>query len=301
MRVQPALSVEAAAYRRRVVKPWRILFVLYAIALTVGTHWPRLQLAIEVPTTDKTLHLMAFGTATILLWRTRWIRSRWLCGLIALPWAGLDEISQGIPGLNRSVSWDDMAGNALGIAIGLTWLWAMRPVGIEGAGNRTRLRLHAFVFDEMFTDWRAWAAIGAGVFAGGLPLVILWPLFSIEAAQTAIVVAAVITVGVTLLLWWRLWRQTFARALEARPCLACGVPSQGESRCARCGAAMSAAQWIAPGSPPVHMMLQSSRKPLLIAFIALICGFGVIFLVPFLYALLLGAKPAAGVRRASPA
>src|SRR5262245_56136005 len=267
MRAQPAPSAEATAFRHRLVKPWRILFVLYAIALTVSTHWPRLELAPEVPATDKTLHLIAFGTATILLWRTRWIRSRWLCALIALAWAGLDEISQGIPGVNRHVSWDDMAGNTLGVLTALTWLWALRPVGIEGAGNRSRLRLHAFVFDEMFTDWRAWAAIGAGVFAGALPLLVFWPLFNVEAARAAIVVAAVITVGVTLLLWWRLWRQTFARALKTRPCLECGASSPMGGQCARCEAARSAAQWIAPGPPPLPMMLQSSRAPLIIAFV----------------------------------
>ena len=65
-------------------RPWRILFVAYAIGLTVATHWPDFRLAPEVPATDKSLHMLAFAGLAWLLWRTRWIRTRRVVALVGL-------------------------------------------------------------------------------------------------------------------------------------------------------------------------------------------------------------------------
>jgi len=100
-----------AAPTRRTTTLWRIAFVLYALALTVGTHWPNLTLSPEVPVSDKSIHFTAFGTLTILLWLTRWIRSRIVTGVIVMVWAAVDEVSQGLPGVHRTVSIYDLLAN----------------------------------------------------------------------------------------------------------------------------------------------------------------------------------------------
>ncbi len=99
------------------MRVWRICFVLYALALTTGTHWPQLELPPEAPFSDKTVHLAAFGGLTILLWLTRWISRTWVLIAVVLAWAAIDESSQGLPGIHRTVSMIDFAANATGIAL----------------------------------------------------------------------------------------------------------------------------------------------------------------------------------------
>ena len=42
--------------------------------MTVGTHWPRLQLGTEeLPAPDKLIHLIAFAGLAFLLWRSGWV------------------------------------------------------------------------------------------------------------------------------------------------------------------------------------------------------------------------------------
>ena len=56
------MTSNATKYLRRLTKPWRVVFVLYACALTVATHWPQLDIGTETqPAPDKLLHLFAFG------------------------------------------------------------------------------------------------------------------------------------------------------------------------------------------------------------------------------------------------
>lgn len=96
---------------------WRGAFILYAIALTVATHWPRLTIGPEIPATDKEIHTAAFALATFLLWMTRWQRRMWMVMLIALAWAGLDELTQAIPIIQRTCSWLDFLADAIGVAL----------------------------------------------------------------------------------------------------------------------------------------------------------------------------------------
>lgn len=104
---------------------WRVCFVLYAIALVTATHWPALTL--EVPGLDRPdllIHMTAFGGWFGLFWLSGFVgppgswRSIRLCVLIAVVVAAIDEYSQGIPGLKRTVAWDDFFSNCAGIAIG---------------------------------------------------------------------------------------------------------------------------------------------------------------------------------------
>ncbi|MHC5113139.1 MAG: hypothetical protein ACYTGP_01765 [Planctomycetota bacterium] len=118
----PEPRIEPRALRRR-----RIVFVVYALALTTATHWPRLELPPFSPVGDKTIHFLAFAVLAALLWRTRWIRHRFALTAIALAWAVLDELAQGLPGVNRYVTAPDLVSNALGVISAALWLWAWRP------------------------------------------------------------------------------------------------------------------------------------------------------------------------------
>lgn len=100
----------------------RVTFVLYALALTIGTHWPDLSVASPgIEFSDKILHAGAFFGGALLLGLTGWLgppglRSAGFAGVIGVAWAAADELTQGLPGLNRSVSVFDFLADLLGVA-----------------------------------------------------------------------------------------------------------------------------------------------------------------------------------------
>lgn len=113
----------------------RALFVLYAVALTLGTHWPALVLpaAGAITRMDLILHVGAFGAGTALLIACGWFgpalttRNIRLSAAMGFIWATVDEASQGLPGLNRQVGLDDWAMNMAGVgAAALGALWVAR-------------------------------------------------------------------------------------------------------------------------------------------------------------------------------
>jgi DNA-directed RNA polymerase subunit RPC12/RpoP len=275
---------------RRVARPWRIAFIFYALALTTGTHWPRLTLGPEIPATDKLIHLLAFGGLTILLWRTRWIASKWAAAIIALAWAAADELSQGIAALNRTVSWHDVIANVLGVGCALAWLWALGPVGHPAGANRSRLRLHAYVFDEMFARSGPWLALVGGLAAGAVPLWFTWRSIAPALIHTAIVIGLVVAAIVTLAIWLRIWQRRWDETLMATPCLECGqrvyaldFRNVGSGRCESCGSRVNATLWIEPADPRWSLQLGVSLKPAILASVALAAGFGLVLATPLIY------------------
>lgn len=118
----------------------RAAFWMYAALVFTATHWPNLRIesgVVERP--DLYIHMTVFGLWTLLLVATGyfadgaedpvaesggvrgWARivTRPLgvvkVGVVALVYAAADEMSQGIPGLGRTVAWDDYAANSAGI------------------------------------------------------------------------------------------------------------------------------------------------------------------------------------------
>ncbi len=120
----------------------RVVFVLYALALTTATHWPALKIGTETfPAPDKIIHMIAFGGLLVMLWRTRWVPRIWQAGLIVLVWALVDELSQSIEALHRTFSVQDMVAGQLGVVMVLAWFRALAPVG--GSASRARIRSRA--------------------------------------------------------------------------------------------------------------------------------------------------------------
>lgn len=197
---------------------WRVVFVCYSVVLTVGTHWPRLDLGVDdVPAPDKILHMVGFGGLCLLCWLARWrsLRGRiGLLGLIMFAWALLDELTQAVGIFGRVFSWLDVAGSWLGIAAALMWIWALRPIG--GPVSLKRHQINWRIVDELFLRPRTWAAVAgtggiislvSGVLAGVYVCSIEPDAVLIGFAAGAVPGGALGVAGVVLVLWRQSRRQ----------------------------------------------------------------------------------------------
>ena len=102
----------------------RAAFVVYALVLVTATHWPQLRIdGGPIPRPDLLIHIAAFGLWTCLLiatellgpWRSKAAIGK--CVVIALVYAAIDEGTQAIPALGRTVALDDYLANALGVIL----------------------------------------------------------------------------------------------------------------------------------------------------------------------------------------
>lgn len=99
----------------------RAAFVVYALTLFTLTHWPRLQLGTPIPRPDIWAHLLAFGLWTALLHATGWLGRPFSAKAILLSTvagaciSAVDEASQALPGVNRTVSGSDLLANLGGV------------------------------------------------------------------------------------------------------------------------------------------------------------------------------------------
>lgn len=140
----------------------RLAFWLYAIVLFTATHWPNLRIESNlVDRPDILIHMAAFGLWTALLIATGYLapgaseplaESRGVRGwlhivtrpraivlviLTALVYAAIDEASQGVPGLGRTVAWDDYGANSAGIvAAGAAAVMSSRFLRRETSAGR---------------------------------------------------------------------------------------------------------------------------------------------------------------------
>jgi hypothetical protein len=270
-------------------RPWRLAFVLYALALATGTHWPKLELHLgDRPAPDKLIHLVAFGGLAVLLWQTRWVSGLGRLALIGLAWSAVDETTQAIPGLGRHLSWLDMIAGQIGIVLVAAWGWALEPQG--GAASRARQAFASLALDHLFLRARNWLLIGAGAAAGaviiGAAAVTLAMMgFRVDrfhAAMMGLVAGAAGGAHVTL---ESCWRRERARLAPLRPCLACGAScagaawnAQAASQCARCSAPIWAGTWSEPVWPPRPDLARLALKPALAA-LAIVLGASAMFLL----------------------
>jgi hypothetical protein len=266
------VTTQADHWTRRVARPWRVAFVMYALALTVASHWPALALGDEKqPAPDKLLHMLVFGGLAFLLWRTRWLKSIWLVVLLALVWTVADEFTQGIPILRRWVTWQDIVAGQLGVIVVGAWLWALGPVG--GAPSRCRLAFQAFVIADLGAKLRTWLLAGAaGLTGAGVCGLAAWVVFRaadhvyqnpgnvIVAAMVGAIAGAQVTMVALL--------GPRARALaDEKPCFTCGAPCReapfddaGGGRCPSCGSPIHSGQWAPPMQLPMSAALQGALR-----------------------------------------
>jgi hypothetical protein len=292
------LSVHAepdpiASRRQRVLRPWRIAWVGYALLLTTATHWPNLSLGPEIPASDKMIHLSAFGTFALLLWMTGWLnpggyslRRCVLVMIVALAWAAIDEISQGLPHIYRTVSGWDYLANGMGVVAMTGWIVALRPTGLVGSTNRMRLAAMWFDFEELFATPRPWITAGIVAVMSGVPLLVLW-LAGVNAEYLRVTIQLAMAIaGLSCMsLWSWQWQQQMNRSQREQPCLHCGAASHGEAQrtCGLCGQAIQPNAWRIAAVPPRRMLLGIGVKPVMLGAGILACGLGLILLTPVLY------------------
>ncbi|MHC4764993.1 MAG: hypothetical protein ACYTF2_07790 [Planctomycetota bacterium] len=268
--------------------------VVYALVLTVGTHWPALALGSEEqPAPDKLLHMLAFGGLAVLLWRSRWVRPLWLVVLLAVVWAAVDELTQGIPVLRRWVSWQDMVAGQMGVILVGAWWWVLGPVG--GAPNRMRLAYQAFVVTDLFVRRRttllaAAAALGGAAVCGGAAWMVLRIAGPVYGNPGNVIVAAIVGAVAAGQVTMAALFGPRARALtDDQPCFACGgscrdtsFDDSGRGRCPSCGSSIHCGQWAPPMQLPMSAALRGAGWALLAAvgLIALAVGvYGVILVL----------------------
>jgi VanZ family protein len=109
---------------RRATRIARVAFVVYALALLVATHWPRLEVQGPVPRSDLWVHMVAFALWGALLHATGWLGKAGTMPatlralVVTLVYATLDEASQAIPLFGRVFDVSDLVANAGGALIG---------------------------------------------------------------------------------------------------------------------------------------------------------------------------------------
>lgn len=122
--------IASRAIRRRV-------FWVYAIALFILTHWPRLEVKVPgVERPDLIAHLSVFGLWFMLFFAAayfgplsttprRTVLAPWV---ISLVYACFDEGLQLVPALGRHAAWDDLAANIAGLTLAAAtcFIWTRR-------------------------------------------------------------------------------------------------------------------------------------------------------------------------------
>jgi Na+/H+ antiporter NhaD/arsenite permease-like protein len=143
----------------------RWAFGVFAVALAIGTHWPALQIEASVSRPDLLIHVAAFGTWAMLLIMAAFFGPRFstrnvlISAGVAIAYAGVDELTQGIPSLSRTVSMQDFLANVIGIG-GATILAGIASLSIKQSGS-----LHGPL---------AWAlSLVTGLIIGGLLTIVV--------------------------------------------------------------------------------------------------------------------------------
>ena len=114
--------------RSRAARRWG--FLAYALTLATLTHWPRLS--IESPggvRLDVFIHAAVFGAWSVLLTMCGFFgepfsrRNLEASFVVAMLYSLVDELTQGIPGVGRTVDPADLVANGTGILLAMGFLW----------------------------------------------------------------------------------------------------------------------------------------------------------------------------------
>lgn len=146
--------------------------MVYALTLVTLTHWPRLQLDAPIGRPDLVAHLIAFGLWTSLLLATGWLgrptsaRALLLAGVAGACVSAVDEASQGLPGINRTVHASDLFANfgGVGLAIGMfaaIGLWH-RLRGVDRGSQSEQARADHTAEHAFLGHARTFAALTMG-------------------------------------------------------------------------------------------------------------------------------------------
>lgn len=242
---EPPRGTPAAVARRNRVVGFSIAL---AVAL-VATHWPKLEFGSVDSPVDKLAHAIGYGGLTALCLLAFPRRSPWGIGLAMAALGAVDELTQAIPGLNRSCDSADWAADLIGISIALSYFAALRPVGGGAArllGQRRRIAADLLLARP--TNWLHLATAGVLGAAVGVPLAILVDSWFVRKGPQPMqygLIGGILGATVAVhALWEAGVRARLRRAADERPCLGCGAPRADPGHaCARCGRTPSDIDW----------------------------------------------------------
>lgn len=273
-----------AARLARVARPWRVVLILYALALEIGTHWPRLELGTDgFPISDKMIHTAAFAGGAVLLWLSGWIRRpRWIF-LTVVAWAALDEITQGFPGLGRTSSAVDLLAGAIGAGLIAALLWAMAPIGRPDGPARLAHARAVWGIEESLGRWSAVGLVllGALLVAPVGAMIGRWIFLlpRIERPAEGIVEGALLGAAAGAHMTMEVLRRRFLARAPHR-CFACdaeapaSVEAVGRAACSGCGATLLAWQWKDPPTVRIVTGVQIVLAALSVATLMVFVTFG---------------------------
>lgn len=218
---------------------WRRTAAIGAVlVLLIGTHIPRLAIGPEEDGPDKLMHFAAFATIAALIRVSTPGRSVLFAGLLAVGLSFLDEITQELPGLNRSFDPLDLVADAGGIAVALAWCAALAPPKRGPPWHRDRYRRrvagHRLLLASL-GNWFHLATAGVlGAMIGGVLLAVagrnpvVGPItMTVVGAETGLVAAVIGALEIGR-------RHAAARLEREQRCLGClspGVPPGATCRC----------------------------------------------------------------------
>lgn len=268
----------------RVARPWRVVLILYALALELGTHWPRLELGTEgFHVSDKMLHTAAFAGGAVLLWLSGWIRRpRWIF-VAVVAWAAMDEVTQRIPGLGRTSSAVDLLAGAIGAALIAALLWAMGAIGRPGGAARLA---HARALWGIEESLGRWSAVGL-VLLGALLVAPLGAIIGrwifllprIERPTEGIVEGALLGAAAGAHMTMEVLRRRYL-ARAPRRCFRCDceapavLATKASAPCTDCGATLWASQWSEPPTVRIITGVQIVLAAMAVAALMVLLTFG---------------------------
>ncbi len=261
-----------ALRRERVARPWRIAFVLFTLALIVGTHLPGpapedIQNTHASP--DKFMHFVGFGAFTVLLWMTGWLRWWWITSVIAIGFAIIDEWTQSFIGINRESSGSDIAAGVLGVLAATGWMTALSPAGDKV--SLTRNRRGGYILESVLGRTENWFLLGL---AGIVPFILVavltyafaWNMMDTSLPNISFALGMIAGIIAVLVLFKRLMEPVQTAMQDDCPCFFCGVsmvqsePStDGWMECSSCRRPAHQSQWRTLALPriPLSVILAS--------------------------------------------
>ncbi|MEE2908421.1 MAG: murein biosynthesis integral membrane protein MurJ [Planctomycetota bacterium] len=274
-------------FRARLAKPWRSLFVVYFILLTIGTHLPNTTVTEDTGALlpDKLIHLFAFMGLTLLLWRSRLLSLTWLVPAVVALWIPLDEWTQRLAGDGRTVALDDMIAGWMGVIAAGSLILVLSPLGPAPlrAGRR---RLMCLVDLVVTNTW-------VGVQLIVIPTLVFTVLFIVPwfvsqelerwdwiylEPELLFLPALGIAIGVGVVLLKSQIKRLEPHLLQDTPCFECGnsIPldnpdQDGRLTCTACGSLSPGSQWESLTLPPSP--LDISGRFILSVFIGLLVAF----------------------------
>ena len=216
----------------------RTAAILAMLILLVGTHIPKLVIGPPGDGPDKLLHFFGFAVIATLLRISDLGRNAVRTGFIAFSLAIVDEVTQELPGLNRSFDLMDLLADSAGIITALAWCAALAPTRRGSSSHRLRQIRRFAGLRLMLASPMNWlhittaGVLGAmlvGVFLGvGGRNPIIGPItMVVVGGLTGFVAGAVLVVEAGC-------RHSIRRIDGQRRCLSCLRQTSSEGACSHC-------------------------------------------------------------------